>query len=208
VARPKRPLLTREKVIDAAIAMIGQDGLESFSMPKLAKILTVSSPSLYYYFSGKDDLFAAVARTVATPDPPSDLPSDADWSDYLVSAAVALRRRIVAHPHCAPLLARFMPRDNMFDEYEQMCSFLAASGVPAEAHVSIVDGLTALTIGAAMLNENAAHYTPGGVGPLADPGTHPALCRALESVGDASPDEQFERYVRTYLSNVVTGPPR
>lgn len=203
MAAQKRPLLTRQKVVDAAIAMIGHDGLELFSMPRLATSLSVSTPSLYHHFADKNALLAEVARTVATPEPPAALPPDANWIDYLVSTAVALRRTIVAHPHCAPLLVRFMPRDNMLDEYEQMCEFLTASGVPSRLHVRIVDGLTALTIGAALLNENAAHYTEYGAGPTPHPDEHPALVDALATIGDAGADEQFETYLRTYLDGVL-----
>ena len=203
MARPKASSLTSEKVIDAAIAMIGENGLESFSMPKLAKSLGVSAPSLYHYFAGKDALLAAVARKVATPEPPTDLPADAHWTDYLVSISIALRRTIVKHPHCAPLLVRFMPRQNMFDEYEQICGFLAAAGVPSHLHVQIVDGTTALTLGAAFLNENAAHYTAAGDGPTADPATHPALGKALDAVGESTAEEQFAKYLRTYLAGVL-----
>lgn len=59
-----------------------------------------------------------------------------------MTASVALRRTIIAHPHCAPLVVRYMPRENMFDEYEQMSQFLAVSGVPARFHVRIVDTRT------------------------------------------------------------------
>jgi TetR/AcrR family transcriptional regulator, tetracycline repressor protein len=207
MARPKQPVLTRDKVVDAAIAVIGADGLESFSMPRLAKRLGVSAPSLYHHFGGKDELLAEVARSVATPDPPTGLPADAHWTDYLISMSVALRRKIVAHPHCAPLLVRFMPKDNMLDEYEQMCRFLAAAGVPSRLHVRIVDGMTALTIGAAFLNENAAHYTRTGDGPTADATAHPLLCAALDAVGTATAEEQFERYLRTYLDGVLAEMP-
>jgi AcrR family transcriptional regulator len=203
--RPKQLALSRQKVIDAAIAMIGEGGLESFSMPKLATSLGVRAPSLYHHFESKDDLLAEVARTVATPEAPTTLPPDADWTDYLVAMSIAMRRTIIAHPHCAPLLVRFMPKANMFDEYEQMCAFLTASGVPSHLQVRIVDGLTALTIGSAFLNENAADYTPAGSGPTADPLTHPALCAALGAVGDATPEAQFESYLRTYLDGVLAG---
>jgi AcrR family transcriptional regulator len=203
MARPKNASLTREKVIDAAIAAIGEGGLEAFSMPKLAKALGVRAPSLYHYFADKDALLAAVARTVATPDTPATLPADADWTDSLITQSVALRRTIVAHPHCAPLLVRFMPRENMFEEYEQMCRFLTASGVPSRLHVRIVDGMTALTIGAALLNENAAHYTETGEGPTPEPESHPALQSALDAIGDVSPDELFATYLRTYLDSIL-----
>lgn len=207
VARPKKSILTHEIVVAAAIAMIGEGGLETFSMPKLASALGVQAPSLYHYFASKDALFAAVARTVLTPDAPTSLPPDTHWTDYLVAISVALRRTIISHPHCAPLVVRYMPRENMFDEYEQMCQFLAASGVPARLHVRIVDGMTALTIGAAVLGENAADYTANGVGPKPDPGSHPALQTALAAVGDASSDELFETLLRSYLNGIVAAIP-
>lgn len=172
-------------------------------MPKLAAELGVRTPSLYHYFANRDALLEMVARTVATPDAPPSVPTDADWSDYLVARAVALRGAIVAHPQCAPLLVRFMPRDNMFGAYEQQCEFLAAAGLPASLHVPIVDGLTALTLGAAILVENAAHYTDSGAGPSPDPDAHPALRRALDTVEGLTPDQLFETYVRTFLDGVL-----
>ncbi|KAA0080547.1 TetR family transcriptional regulator [Mycolicibacterium sp. P9-64] len=206
MARPKKSLLTPEIVVAAAIAMIGEGGLESFSMPKLASQLGVQAPSLYHYFASKDALFAAVARTVLTPEAPT-LSPDTHWTDYLVAISVALRRTIIAHPHCAPLVVRYMPRENMFDEYEQMCQFLAASGVPARLHVRIVDGMTALTIGAAVLNENAADYTVHGSGPKPEPGTHHALETALAAIGDATSDQLFETLLRNYLDGIVAAIP-
>jgi TetR/AcrR family tetracycline transcriptional repressor len=204
LARPRNATLTPETIVATAIELIGERGLEGFSMPKLAAELDVRTPSLYHYFANRDALLEEVARTVATPDAPPVVPTDADWTDYLVVQAVALRRAISAHPHCGPLLIRFMPRDNMFGEYEQQCRFLAASGVPAHLHVPIVDGLTALTLGAAILVENAAHYADSGDGPSPEPTEHPALRKALDSVEGVDPDALFETYLRTFLDGVLT----
>ena len=203
MARPKNASLTKAKVVDAAIELIGDGGLEAFSMPKLAGSLGVRAPSLYHYFADKDTLLAAVARAVATLEAPAAMPDDADWTDYLVTQAVALRSTIIAHPHCAPLLVRFMPRDNMFGEYEQMCRFLAAAGVPARLHVRIVDGLTALTLGAAILGENAADYADSGGGPSPDPTGHPQLRAALDAIEGLSTDDLFASFLRTYLKGVL-----
>ncbi|MDT5113272.1 MAG: hypothetical protein QOE20_5162, partial [Mycobacterium sp.] len=96
MARPKNASLTREKVVDAALALIGERGLEAFSMPKLAAALGVRAPSLYHYFADKDALLTAVARVVATPAAPTTMPADADWTDYLIAQSVALRSRIIA----------------------------------------------------------------------------------------------------------------
>jgi TetR/AcrR family transcriptional regulator, tetracycline repressor protein len=208
MARPKNASLTAERVIEAALALIGEHGLEAFSMPKLAASLGVRAPSLYHYFADKNALLTAVARVVATPTPPASMPAASHWTDYLIAQAVGLRAKIIAYPHCAPLLVRFMPRDNMFGEYEQMCEFLSAAGVPARLHVRIVDGLTALTLGAAMLGENAADYTRGGAGPKPDPEGHPALRQALDAIEGVSADELFATFVRTYLDSIVREVPK
>lgn len=203
MARPKNAVLTTEKVVDAAISLIGERGLDGFSLPKLAAALGVRAPSLYHYFVDKDALLAAVAQTVATPDSPAAMPDGTDWTDYLVNQAVALRRRIVAHPHCAPLLVQYMPRRDMFSEYEQLCQFLCAAGVPPHLHIRIVDGLTALTIGAAILGENAADYADSGRGPSPDPHSHPALRTALDGIEGQSGDQLFATYLRTYLEGIA-----
>lgn len=203
MARPKNAVLTAEKVVDGAISLIGERGLDGFSMPKLATELGVRAPSLYHYFSDKDALLAEVARVVATPEAPAAMPADMPWTDYLINQAVALRRRIVAHPHCAPLLVQYMPRRDMFSEYEQLCQFLAASGVPARLHIRVVDGLTALTIGAAILGENAADYADSGAGPSPDPDSHPGLRAALDGIEGLSGDELFGMYLQTYLDGIV-----
>lgn len=203
MARPKNAALTGQKVVHAAVELIGQRGLEAFSMPKLAAALGVRAPSLYHYFADKDALLTAVARLVATPETPTAMPADMHWTDYLISQAVALRSRIIAYPHCAPLLVRFMPRDNMFGEYEHMCQFLSAAGVPARLHVRIVGGLTALTLGAAILGENAADYADSGAGPTPDPASHPALRQARDAIEGVNADELFGTYLSTYLEGIL-----
>ena len=203
MARPRKSLLTREKVVDTAITLIGAGGLETFSMHKLAAMLGVRAPSLYHYFDDKNALLEAVAREVTAIDtvPAAPIPGG-DWADYLIAQSVALRRRIVRHPQCAPLLVQFMPRAEMFGDYEQLCGYLKACGVPARLHVRIVDGMTALTIGAAFLNENAAHYAVGGDGPTPEQAGYPMLREALAAVEGQTPDELFALYLRTYLDSI------
>ncbi|MEC9325069.1 MAG: hypothetical protein VYB90_14635, partial [Actinomycetota bacterium] len=75
--------------------------------------------------------------------------------------------------------------------------------VPPGYHVRIVDALTAMTIGAAVLAESSADYTPKGRGPTPDADKHPALTRALSAIGDATADDLFAGFVRTYLQTIL-----
>ena len=51
-----RPILSLDRVLQAAIGLADQRGLESLSMRKLAQVLGVEAMSLYYYVAKKDDI--------------------------------------------------------------------------------------------------------------------------------------------------------
>ncbi|MFG2971263.1 TetR/AcrR family transcriptional regulator C-terminal domain-containing protein [Streptomyces sp. NPDC048288] len=62
--RGRRPGLTREKVVDAALEMIDRDGPDSFSLRKLAGELGVEAMSLYNHVPNKDALLDGVAEVL------------------------------------------------------------------------------------------------------------------------------------------------
>ena len=65
MARPKQALLTRERIIAAASALVDAEGLEALSMRRLATELGVQGPSLYNHFATKAEIVDAVADAVA-----------------------------------------------------------------------------------------------------------------------------------------------
>jgi len=60
--RPRRPALDRPAIIAAARAAIAEEGLDAFSLRRLAAQLGVTAPALYAYVRGKDELTRAVAE--------------------------------------------------------------------------------------------------------------------------------------------------
>jgi len=57
--------LTRERIVEQAIALMDRDGTEALSMRGLARELGVEPPALYWHFAGRDDLCRAVVDSVA-----------------------------------------------------------------------------------------------------------------------------------------------
>ncbi|MFE4516446.1 TetR/AcrR family transcriptional regulator [Kitasatospora sp. NPDC056783] len=64
MARPRTPLLSRERIVAAALRLIDEEGLDALSTRRLATELSVSGPSLYNHFATKDELLDAVVDSV------------------------------------------------------------------------------------------------------------------------------------------------
>ena len=66
LARPSKPLISRETAAKAALDVIDEVGLDKLSLDRVAKKLRVQPPSLYHHFSDKAELMAEVARLILT----------------------------------------------------------------------------------------------------------------------------------------------
>ena len=64
MVRPRTPLLSRDGIIAAALALVDAEGLEALSTRRLAAELGVSGPSLYNHVATKDELIDAVVDSV------------------------------------------------------------------------------------------------------------------------------------------------
>ncbi|MFE0426934.1 TetR/AcrR family transcriptional regulator [Streptomyces sp. NPDC058953] len=108
MARPRKPLLSRDRIVAAAGALVDAEGLEAVSTRRLAAELGVSGPSLYNHFRTKDEILEAVADAVsAQVDLSMFDPGDTrDWRTALYDWGLSYRAALRAHPHIVPVLAR------------------------------------------------------------------------------------------------------
>ncbi|MGW5677497.1 TetR/AcrR family transcriptional regulator [Streptomyces sp. NPDC003860] len=108
MARPRKPLLSRDRIVAAASALVDAEGLDAVSTRRLAAELGVSGPSLYNHFRTKDDILEAVADAVSTQVDLSmfDPADERDWRTALHDWAVSYRAALKAHPNIVPVFAR------------------------------------------------------------------------------------------------------
>jgi len=97
--------LNEETVVDAALALIAERGLDGLSMRALGEQLGVEAMSLYHWFASKDRLLDAVAdrllaKVVVPPTPRAET-----WRAWLAEVARSYRRVGLAHRRAFPLLA-------------------------------------------------------------------------------------------------------
>ncbi|MFE3192012.1 TetR/AcrR family transcriptional regulator C-terminal domain-containing protein [Nocardia sp. NPDC059240] len=101
--RAERAGISREQVLDAALAFADRDGLAALSMRKLGAELGVEAMTLYHYVPNKDALLdGMVERVMSQADAGF---ADGPWSTALADYARALRKALLAHPGALPLVA-------------------------------------------------------------------------------------------------------
>ncbi|GAB2541522.1 TetR/AcrR family transcriptional regulator C-terminal domain-containing protein [Nocardia heshunensis] len=101
--RAERAGISREQVLDAALAFADRDGLAALSMRKLGAELGVEAMTLYHYLPNKDALLdGMVERVMSQADAGF---GDGPWATALTDYARALRKALLGHPGVLPLVA-------------------------------------------------------------------------------------------------------
>ncbi|KUH67528.1 TetR family transcriptional regulator [Mycolicibacterium novocastrense] len=207
MARPAKPLIVRSAAIVAALEIIDAEGLEAFSVPRLAAHMGVRAPSLYHHFRSKNEILrAAVGLVAGTAIVPTGMLPGPTWPEHFVALAVQFRLSLLRYRNVAPLLLRYPPRDLLMGGYEAAIEFLDTSGVPKALHIRIVDGMETLAVGSVLSEAiDAEHHQATGFRD-ADPVRQPMLAAAVRA-SPLAPEELFETKVRGFLLGVVLDKP-
>lgn len=104
----QRAELSRERILDAAQAVIDRDGDSALTFRRLGSELGADPTAAYRYFRSKDDLLLALADRLLgeAMDAANAQTSPADgWREILHSQSHALRDALVRHPRLAVLIS-------------------------------------------------------------------------------------------------------
>ncbi len=92
---PRRVPLSRERVLEAAIKLADQGGLESLSMRKLGQEFGVEAMALYYHFANKDEVIDGMVDIVFSE---IELPNNgAGWKTAMRERAISMRDVLLRH---------------------------------------------------------------------------------------------------------------
>jgi AcrR family transcriptional regulator len=99
--------LTRERVLDTALALADEGGVEALSMRKLADGLGVKAMSLYNHVASKDDVLDGIVDAammeIAVP------PPDVEWKLAVRQIAISTHETLLRHHWVVGLRARRRP---------------------------------------------------------------------------------------------------
>ena len=128
MGRRKRQVLDQAQVVNAALALLDEVGLDELTMRRVAERLNVKAASLYRHVHNKEELLALLGDEISAEIP---LPrADGNWRDQLTEAAWNARRGLLAHRDAARVLASTPPAGpRRLRHIEAVLGILRAAGL-------------------------------------------------------------------------------
>ena len=129
----------RDEVLEAAIEMLDEVGIDAFTTRKLAARLEVRASALYRHYPSKQALLDAMVERIIGGSG-EQFPTDLPWDDTLRAAAIGAREAMLAHRDGARLIATFHnPGDKAVESFRTMIARVIAAGVDSELAAAAVD---------------------------------------------------------------------
>ncbi|MER5494183.1 TetR/AcrR family transcriptional regulator [Streptomyces sp. NPDC002454] len=196
MARPRTPLLDRDRITTAALELVDARG--DFSVPQIAARLGVRTASVYHHVDGRDGIVELLRERITDAIDPATLDEE-PWDRAVAAWARSYRAAFAAHPRAIPLLTASPVRAaGVLDQYERAVVRLLAAGFPLPEVLPVVVALENLVLGSAL--DLAAPETmwepPAGA-------RTPQLARALAAVGPDRADRAFELALTGFLTRAA-----
>lgn len=206
--------LTRERILEIALRLIDEDGMEGLSMRRLGSILGCDPMAIYHHLENKEEVLSGVVQKVFSE---MSVPRrSGEWKPRVRRWAQAYRAvarahpnlvlEIVAHPEAVAVAAA--------GANESLYEALEAGGLPPRSIVLGAGVIVDYVNGFVLAEATGVTEQPGAEAHLraeleAPPANHVSVqLRALSRVTAAELREQFAFGVEVILAGLETMEPR
>lgn len=207
----KRPGLTRHTMIETALRLLDEVGLDGLTVRRLATELGVQSPALYWHVRNKQELLDGMADAMilaAGMGPPHD---GEPWQDWLTRRARAYRQTLLAHRDGARIVAGAAwlgpATIRMFND--ELAAMVDHGFSPVLA-LRTVTAISQYTNGFVLLEQakprqptdNPSHHLTA-LADFLDEGTSAPLLVAIREGGSTTGDDAFEHGLRALIDGTT-----
>lgn len=155
----RRPALTPDRIIEAAVAVADRGGLAQVSMRNVGKELGVEAMSLYHHLADKEALLDGLANWVFTQIELPDL--DAPWRPAMAARAASARRALASHPWASGLVeSRRSPGPALLTHHDAVIGCLRRNGFSVVLAAHAFSAIDAYVYGF-VLTESNLPFEPG-----------------------------------------------
>jgi len=169
--------LTRERLVEAALQLINQEGLEALSMRALADRLEVKAASLYWHVRDRRELLELLAESIL--DGVGRPRRGAGWRQGVMATSEALRRRVSAQKDADRILLEVPGSLARSDGFRTITTHLQSAGLQAGEAADVAMMVMTLGIASRSPEEAVAFDRTGASASIAvDSGSRGVILRA------------------------------
>ena len=163
--KTRRRRLSRPLVLETAVALADQDGLDGFSMRRLAQELGVVPMALYKHVANRDELLDGMVDVVfAEIESPS---IDEDWRSALRRRAISAREALKRHSWAIGLMETRHPGPANLRNHNAVMGCLREAGFSFETAIHAYSVQDAYIYGFAQQEQTLGFQAPGDAGEAA-----------------------------------------
>lgn len=148
-ARAEPAGLSRAQIVETALRLIDEAGLDAFSVREVARLLGVYPTALYWHLPGGRNALLAEAAAVALDDVAEPFVTGGDWAAWIRGLFHRYRDSLRRHPNVAPLLgAQLVSNAGVNPQLvEQVLAALEAAGFAGDRLVAAYNAVIAAMLG-------------------------------------------------------------
>lgn len=177
--------IERETILDAALALLNEVGLDRFTTRKLAERLGVQQPALYWHFRNKSALLDEVNEEMLARFHTHRMPEPREsWDHFTVAHARSFRNAMRSVRDGARINAGTRPSTRQFADAEKQLALYVDAGFTATEAFSISIAIARFVVGFVLEEQDerdrAEEYPDWPGDPLQEVAEFPLLSEALQ----------------------------
>jgi AcrR family transcriptional regulator len=196
---PEQPL-SRDRIVQAALALVDAEGLAALSMRRLAAVLGVDPMAIYYYLPNKSALEDAIVEAIVYDTEGPSLAQRPSVYEFIIGAGRAYRAALLRHPRALPLVVnRNLATPQSLKVADNMLGLFVGAGMTSAEGVATLNVFAIYVEGAALKESLRPEQPPvedhDGLRRMQDalpPAEFPNLTRAMAGGKMMDPEEEFE----------------
>jgi len=193
--------IEREIIVDAALTLLNEVGLERLTTRKLAERLGVQQPALYWHFKSKSALLDAVNEEMLARYHTHRVPGPGEtWDQFAAATARSFRKAMLAVPDGARINAGTRPSTSQFADAERQLQLYVNAGFSSEEAFNISIALARYVVGFVLEEQDERERAEedgrgSDADPMAEIAPFPILTEALRPLfkaGTVNTEAAFE----------------
>lgn len=197
--------LNREQIVDAALELLEETGIDGLTTRLIAQRLGVQQPALYWHFKNKRALLDAMNDAILARGHIHRAPKPGQgWRNFVRDNALSFRAALLAHRDGARVHAGTEANPGDLDQIEPQLELLVSSGMPADVAMDLLLAVGRYTVGCVLEEQVDRGSTPESDALDQAAAKYPLLAEGMARYRSGGHDAMFRAGLELLISGAET----